>query len=538
MVHMRKQTGGSRVGVWSTVPVPVALVLAFAVVTAGCTVGVHAADGDAGNGRKPGSSSATIRDSGDPVAVVDGDAPDALSVAASRALFEAAPVVVVAGTDDRPGIDDGAAQAIRLGVPLLLVAPPAAVSQTAVTGHMAGAGTDPVPVGLAAEVARLGAHTVLATGVAAEGRLGKLPDVRVVTDGRKLPGASPAGTASDVVVLVRTGTDGTAAAAAAASAKAARARVIPVTGPDLRGDSTVIAALAERRPRRVLAVGSGFGSLDRLRDRLSVAETGIQLPGGGQVLFPGHRLVALYGHPGSPELGVLGKQDVAASIARAKQLAADYAPLSSVAVVPTFEIIATTAQGEPGEDGDYSGESTVASLRPWVEQASAAGLYVVLDLQPGRAHFLDQAKLYADLLRLPNVGLALDPEWRLGPHQKPLGQIGAVDAEEINSVITWLADLTAAAKLPQKLLLLHQFQLSSIRAEQNIDLGRDQIQVLIHMDGQGSPALKDSTWLAVTRTAPEGVPFGWKNFYHEDKPMLSAADTMTRKPTPMMISYQ
>lgn len=288
----------------------------------------------------------------------------------------------------------------------------------------------------------------------------------------------------------------------------------------------------------MLAVGSGFGSVDRLRDRLSVAETGIQLPGGGQVLFPGHRLVALYGHPGSPELGVLGKQDVAASIARVKQLAADYAPLSSVAVVPTFEIIATTAQGEPGEDGDYSGESTVASLRPWVEQASAAGLYVVLDLQPGRAHFLDQAKLYADLLRLPNVGLALDPEWRLGPHQKPLGQIGAVDAEEINSVITWLADLTAAAKLPQKLLLLHQFQLSSIRAEQNIDLGRDQIQVLIHMDGQGSPALKDSTWLAVTRTAPEGVPFGWKNFYHEDKPMLSAADTMTRKPTPMMISYQ
>jgi hypothetical protein len=28
--------------------------------------------------------------------------------------------------------------------------------------------------------------------------------------------------------------------------------------------------------------------------RVAVAATGIQLPGGGQILFPGHRLVALY----------------------------------------------------------------------------------------------------------------------------------------------------------------------------------------------------------------------------------------------------
>ena len=82
-------------------------------------------------------------------------------------------------------------------------------------------------------------------------------------------------------------------------------------------------------------------------------------------------------------------------------------------VVPTFEIIATTLQGSPGPDGDYSSESSVESLRPWVTKAEKAGLYVVLDLQPGRANFLDQAKRYAPLLRMPNVGLALDPEWRL-----------------------------------------------------------------------------------------------------------------------------
>jgi len=263
-----------------------------------------------------------------------------------------------------------------------------------------------------------------------------------------------------------------------------------------------------------------------------------ELPGGGRVLFPGRRLVALYGHPGTAALGVLGEQDLPGSIARAQKLAASYAPLSDVPVVPTFEIIATTASSEPGGDGDYSSESTVASLRPWVDQAAAAGMYVVLDLQPGRADFLSQARRYTDLLALPNVGLALDPEWHLEPGQKPLAQIGGVEAGDINAVTGWLAGLTATTHLPQKLLVLHQFQLSMIRHEPNLDLSHPEIQLLIHMDGNGTPALKDETWRAVTAAAPPGLPLGWKNFYAEDTPMLTPTQTMAHQPAPLMISYQ
>jgi len=262
------------------------------------------------------------------------------------------------------------------------------------------------------------------------------------------------------------------------------------------------------------------------------------LPGGGQTLFPGRRLVALYGHPGAPDLGVLGAQDLPAGIARAQKLAASYASLSDVPVVPTFEIIATTASSEAGEDGDYSSESTVASLRPWVEQAAAAGMYVVLDLQPGRADFLSQARRYTDLLRLPGVGLALDAEWHLEPGQKPLQQIGGVDTADINAVTAWLAGLTATAHLPQKLLVLHQFQLSMIRHEPDLDTSHPEIQLLIHMDGNGSPALKDATWRSVTAAAPPGMPFGWKNFYREDTPMLTPDQTLAHHPAPLMISYQ
>ena len=50
----------------------------------------------------------------------------------------------------------------------------------------------------------------------------------------------------------------------------------------------------------------------------------VHLPGGGHVLFPGRRLVAIYGHPGDGNLGVLGEQPVDAAVQRAGEVAAGY----------------------------------------------------------------------------------------------------------------------------------------------------------------------------------------------------------------------
>jgi hypothetical protein len=312
-----------------------------------------------------------------------------------------------------------------------------------------------------------------------------------------------------------------------------------VVGSDPRTDIRAIEDLSTQKPAHVIAAGTGFGATATLAARLKVAATGVQLPGGGQVMLPGRRLVAMYGYPGSAGLGVLGEQPLPQAIARAKKLAAPYQPLSGkTPVVPTFELIATVAQANPGAGGDYSFEAPVSLLRPWVEAAGKAGMYVVLDLQPGRANFLDQAKLYAPLLKLPHVGLALDPEWRITDSQLPLQQIGSASAAEINSVYRWLADLTAANSLPQKLFVIHEFRLSMVGNDEPLQHDRDQVQLLVHMDGQGPTGTKDATWGAVVGNAPEGVPFGWKNFFDEDSPMLTPAQTMTRKPTPSMISYQ
>lgn len=358
------------------------------------------------------------------------------------------------------------------------------------------------------------------------------PDPVAVED---FPALTPAPTLDSLLVLT-TGAPGDVAATA--TARAAGARVLVLPGGDPRGDSDVIDAIASDPPASVLALGEAFGSAELVQGRIDVAATGVELPGGGQVLFPGRVMVALYGNPSTSALGVLGEQPLPEAIERAQQVAAEYEPLVDVPVVPAFEIIATIASSEPGGDGDYSNESSVEDLRPWVDAAREAGVYVVLDLQPGRTDFLTQAQIYEELLVEPHVGLALDPEWRLEPDEVHLQQIGSVAAEEVNSVIDWLADLTAENQLPQKLLILHQFRLSMIEGRDQVDTSRDEVAVLVHGDGNGTPDLKFATWNALTSSLPPGMWLGWKNFYDEDSPTFTPQETMAVEPPPLFVSYQ
>ena len=451
-------------------------------------------------------------------------APDAVTASVAQDLFAVAPVVMVASASDPAGLAAAVGPAGRAHAPLLLIP-----SQAAQTGGAAALG---------AGIYALHARAVLAVGVTASALSAQLPGIRVVTSAARLPVTRAPAPLGHVVLLVRGGDSSAATTAAVTTARAAGAHVITVQGYDPRTDPAAITALAAAKPSRVLAIGAGFGPVGRLAYRLTVAATGVQLPGGGQVLFPMHRLVALYGHPGDPALGALGQQDLGASIAGAREVARLYRRLSSVPVIPAFEIIATVAEAHAGPDGSYSYESPVSLLRPWVTRATAAGMYVVLDLQAGRASLLAQAQRYEPLLKLPNVGLALDPEWKLGPRQLPLRQIGSISASEVNAVSRWLAGLTARAHLPQKLLVLHQFQLSMIANERRLDTRHGDLAIVIHMDGQGTPRAKQKTWNAVAAAAPRDVFFGWKNFYTKDHPMLSPRQTMARTPEPVMISYQ
>ena len=452
---------------------------------------------------------------------------DADSVEVARKLFVSSPVVIIARADSRSALAAAAVDALAVHAPVLLASP------------QPGKPSLGLSKSARAEIKALRPHAVLAVGVPAHALSAALGTIRVVTHLAKLPATRAPVPLSGVMLLVHGGSASVQARAATATARAAGASVVIARRYDPRADPATINAIAAIKPREVLALGARFGPPRRLAARIAVAATGRQLPGGGEVLFPMHRLVALYGHPGTPGLGALGEQDLAASIARAKRLAARYRSLSRARVVPAFEIIASVAQGasEP-EGGTYSYLTPVAEIRPWVIQATRAGMYVILDLQAGRASLLAQAKLYRPLLELPDVGLAIDPEWKLNPRQLPLHQIGAVTSKQVNNVANWLAALTARRHLPQKLLVLHQFELTMLAGEHDIDTGHDDLAIVIHMDGQGTPGNKVQTWDAVTGAAPRHVYFGWKNFFVKDHPMLTPTQTMARSPQPVMISYQ
>ena len=263
-----------------------------------------------------------------------------------------------------------------------------------------------------------------------------------------------------------------------------------------------------------------------------------ELVGGGTTLFPDRRFVALYGHPGTPGLGALGEQGPQESVGRVKELVKSYEPHSKEKVVPAFEIIATTASADPGPDGNYSTESTIEQLKPYVEAAEKNDVYVVLDLQPGRADFLSQAKQYEELLKRPNVGLALDPEWRLAPGQLPMQQIGSVGAGEINETTEWLAQLTRDSNLTQKALILHQFSMSMIENREAVNTQHPELAFVLHADGHGTPDLKTGTWKTLQEGLPRGIRMAWKNFCDEDTPMYTPQQTYALDPKPWFVSYQ
>ncbi|AXR74769.1 hypothetical protein QDX23_10390 [Auritidibacter ignavus] len=264
-----------------------------------------------------------------------------------------------------------------------------------------------------------------------------------------------------------------------------------------------------------------------------------ELPGGGDTLFPDRRFVALYGTPSTEALGALGEQDLEGSIKRVEELADEYSENSEDPIQPAFEIITSVATAHPGEDGNYSNALPVEDLQEWVDRAKEEDIYVILDLQPGHNDFLSQAKLYEDLLKEPHVGLALDSEWRLQPGQVHGRQIGTVDAAEINEVIDWLAELTAENDLPEKMLVLHQFRTSMITNRDQVDTSHDELAVVLHADGHGTQEVKQETWSVLTEDLPEDMWPAWKNFYRQDQPMLTPAQTYDQvNPTPWLVTYQ
>jgi hypothetical protein len=259
-----------------------------------------------------------------------------------------------------------------------------------------------------------------------------------------------------------------------------------------------------------------------------------ELPLGGVTIFPRYRIVAYYGTAGTPSLGVLGEGPAAQAAARLENVAAGFATPDRV-IQPAMELIVTIADRTPGPDGDYSHDIDSGQVWQYLEVARAHRQLLVLDIQPGRSRFLNKVRPWERLLREPDVGLALDPEWRMPPGGVPGHIIGHAEAAEVNDVATWLAELTGSARLPQKLFVLHQFTLNMLPDLPAVRL-HPELAIVQHIDGFGSPADKLSKYRTLQH--PELFNMGFKLFYDEDTPMLGPAETLALDPPPSYVSFQ
>jgi hypothetical protein len=257
---------------------------------------------------------------------------------------------------------------------------------------------------------------------------------------------------------------------------------------------------------------------------------------GGRTILPGHRIVAEYGVAGGPDLGVLGAGTPAQAALAIAQRAAAYKNYGEP-VVGAMELIATVALGGPGPTGQYTSQPNLAAISAYLAAAKARHELLVLDFQPGRASFLEQVEEVRSLLLDPNVSVALDPEWKVGPNQVPgNGFIGSAQAADVNAVGAYLSKLVAQYRLPQKLLVVHQFALSMLPNRSAITT-QPGLAVVFHADGEGSIPAKLNTYRAL---AFPGRPFyvGFKVFLTEDTSVMTPAQVMALRPRPDLITYQ
>src|SRR5690625_2088358 len=452
--------------------------------------------------------------------VLPGDDLPAASAALSAALFTSSDVAVLA--------DEASLEALLTtleGFPAPVLA---GVDQT-----------------VADEIERLGPGTLVVPARVDPGDLGdgrEVVEIDLSAEHTDLPKVSAGEATAAVTLLIDPEAASPAQALASAVVTAAGGTVVETPGGDVSRSGESVAAAKEAAGEDasvgVLALGDSFGDASSLIEALGRTATTTELPGGGITAFPGRRMIAAYGSPAVPSLGILGEQDLEQTLERVKEMAAEYDGLAEEPIVPALEIITTIASSEPGGDGDYSSELGVEGLQEWVDAAGETGVYVVLDLQPGTTDFLTQAKLYEELLTAPHVGLALDAEWRLEPGQKHLAQIGSVRATAIDQLSGLLADLMAEHGRPQKVLILHQFTLSRISDRHAVDPSRPQLATTLHADGHGTPEDKLATWNALQQDLPGGIFMAWKNFHDEDTPMFTPKETFALEPRPWFVSYQ
>ena len=280
----------------------------------------------------------------------------------------------------------------------------------------------------------------------------------------------------------------------------------------------------------LLAFGGGDSEPDAKPEPKRTA-----LPRGGRTILPDQRVVAYYGAPQDDELGILGIGSPRRAARRLERQAKRFARPGRP-VLPAFELIAAIVTSEPGDGGDHSMRQDDATIARYLRTARAHRMLLLLDIQPGYASFIDEARALERWLEEPDVGLALDPEWSVRPPLLPAQEIGSTDAATVNEVSRYLSGIVQRHDLPQKLLVVHRFTRDMIRNEHELERNPG-IALVVNVDGFGDQPNKIAKYREFTRDLRRRYN-GFKLFYQEDTNLMKPDEVLRLRPQPDLVVYE
>ena len=259
-------------------------------------------------------------------------------------------------------------------------------------------------------------------------------------------------------------------------------------------------------------------------------------------ILPAKRIVAYYGNPQSKKMGVLGEYPKDEMLAKLKKEAANWEKADpATPVQPALHLVAVVAQGEPGKSGLYRmvmPDKIVNMVHDWAKEA---GAILFVDIQTGHDNIRNVLPRFEWLLKEPDVHLAIDPEFNMGPYgPRPCAKIGTYDAADINYASSYLESLVEKYHLPPKVFIVHRFRRTMVTNYKQIQL-RPKVQIVMDMDGWGAPWLKRDSYHDYIIKEPVQYT-GFKLFYHNDTkkgdPLMSPQEILRFIPKPIYIQYQ
>lgn len=253
-------------------------------------------------------------------------------------------------------------------------------------------------------------------------------------------------------------------------------------------------------------------------------------------LLADHLLVTWYGNPRNPKMGVLGEATGPARAGALRAQANAYAPHTTKSIAMAYHLVAVIAQCDAGNDGQYRRRETADLIETLLAEARANGFLLILDIQVGRSTVADEVAALSRYLGQPDVHLAIDPEFAMTGCEIPGRTIGAHAATDINDAIDALERQVRSARLPPKVLIVHQFRTDMLPDKRHIRAS-PLVDVVLDMDGFGNRSLKRSSYRTVMAQGPL-VFAGIKLFYRQDTNLFTPADVLALRPVPSVVIYQ